>query len=101
MGSERKFECWIDEVSNDTIYARGKEISENPNKIIDEISFELPIDKVEERKRDIIREGAVFEIYLNGDELSIKFLRSSKISDEDLKKIEVKQELLAKQFKIY
>lgn len=50
------YECWVEDIHNDIIYARGREI----NDLDSEISFDFPIIDVDIEDRDLVEISSVF-----------------------------------------
>lgn len=97
----KRFECWIDEIYDGIIYARGKEVKDFET----QIQFNIPIDSVEDNDRELVHEGAVF-VLLTGtlvkvkgqhvNKSTIKFRRSLKPTLEEVDKLDERQKYLAR-----
>jgi hypothetical protein len=81
----RTFTCWVDEVDNDTIYARTSKFS-----------FELNKSSVKEEDREFVKEGAGFYIVVKNSNIIIKFMKPFSISPTELLIVKKKSRLLYK-----
>ena len=97
----KTYECWVDEIDNDIIYARGRDV----DLLGPEIVFEIELKDVDDNDKELVKESAVFWVKVGtlttetGQLLNstvIKFRRYKSIPKNEFENISQRARLLAK-----